>query len=144
MIKYLMPTAGFLASLVITPTVLAHGAVIDYRVSDKRVEIEATYDSGTPMANAQIAVYAPERPDKAWLTGTANRNGQFTFTPPAGQKGTWQVKVRQAGHGKILNIPMGEAISSSSQPISPVVRTVMAAVVIGGFVLTALFFSRKH
>ncbi|MEO0376006.1 MAG: carboxypeptidase regulatory-like domain-containing protein [Cyanobacteria bacterium P01_A01_bin.17] len=104
--KRLIPVLGILMGVWTGPAVFAHGAAVNYRITSKNVEIEAAFDTGEPMVNAQIAVYAPDQLSQPWLTGKADREGRFTFTPPADQTGTWQVKVRQAGHGKILNIPV--------------------------------------
>ncbi|MGF1604503.1 MAG: carboxypeptidase regulatory-like domain-containing protein [Thermosynechococcaceae cyanobacterium] len=120
---------------------------MNYRVTSKAVEIEAAFDTGEPMANAQVTIYAPDGSTQPWLTGKADSKGHFEFTPPADQVGTWQVKVRQAGHGKILNIPVGAEntadITVSSEPVSPMLRSLLGVVVIGGFVLTAILFSSR-
>jgi nickel transport protein len=138
---------GLLIGVWTTTSVLAHGAAVSYRVTSKAVEIEAAFDTGIPMANAQVVVYAPDQ-SKPWLTGKADSQGHFAFTPPADQAGTWQVTVRHAGHGKILNIPVGlesaAPPSGSSESISPLLRSLLGVVVVGGFVVTAILFSRKR
>ena len=133
--------------------VLAHGANIEYRQSSA-ITIQATYDDGTPMTEAQVVVYAPSDPTKPWLTGTTDKQGNFTFVPDtdAANAGNWDVKVRQAGHGRIVSIPVTDgqlsAIETSSpmaaetDGYSPMQKLVMAATGIWGFVGTALFFSR--
>ncbi|PZD74363.1 hypothetical protein C1752_01124 [Acaryochloris thomasi RCC1774] len=148
MSKRLVPVLGLLISVWTMPTVLAHGTAVNYRITPKAVEIEAAFDTGEPMANAQVTVYAPDGATQPWLTGKFDSKGHFAFTPPADQTGTWQVKVRQAGHGKILNIPIGaenaaETATVSSEPASPMVRSLLGVVVIGGFVLTAILFSSR-
>lgn len=135
--------------------VLAHGAQIGYSRT-QALEIQATYDDGTPMSNAQVVIYAPNDPSRPWLTGTTNQAGKFVFVPDGEQSGNWDVKVRQAGHGKIITIPENailasetetnnsqELASSNNAIYNPVQKIIMAAVGIWGFVGTALFFSRK-
>lgn len=148
MIKRLVPVLGLLVSAWTAPSVLAHGTAVNYRVTPKAVEIDAAFDTGAPMANAQITVYSPDGSTEPWLTGKADREGHFAFTLPPDQTGTWQVKVRQAGHGKILNIPVGTENAAveatvSSEPVSPMLRSLLGVVVVGGFVLTAILFSSR-
>ena len=76
----------------------AHGVKIEHRMTQV-VEIQATYDTGTPLKNAQVTVYAPENPTTPWKQGMTDEAGNFMFTPDAVQNGYWEVKVRQAGHG---------------------------------------------
>lgn len=126
---------------------LAHGANIE--VSQGQIQIQATYDGGDPMANAQVLVYSPENLEEPWTEGTTDDNGQFSFAPDLGQPGAWEVTVRQAGHGDIVTIPVGESASAAGAGagpalagLSPTQQWVTIGSVIWGFVGTALFFSR--
>lgn len=120
----------------------AHGAKISYTI-DLAINLVAEFDSGEPMANAQVTVYGPADPAAPWLTGETDDAGRFTFVPDPAQVGTWDVQVRTAGHGDIVHIPLGEgaALSGSTGYTTPQI-VLMAASVIWGFVGTALFFSR--
>ncbi|MGP1387179.1 MAG: carboxypeptidase regulatory-like domain-containing protein [Thainema sp.] len=131
----------------------AHGVVIDY-TPVSAVQLTATYDNGDPMAEAQVNVYAPENPAEAWLTGQTDERGQFIFTPDAAQAGNWEVQVRQAGHGDIVNIPVNTEADGSVQVTDAIAKrtsngystpqiVLMGAAGIWGFVGTALFFSRE-
>ncbi|MGI0487746.1 carboxypeptidase regulatory-like domain-containing protein [Pantanalinema rosaneae CENA516] len=127
---------------------IAHGVDMQYQTT-QAISVQAKYDTGTPFANAQVTVYAPNS-DAPWLKGTTDNNGNFTFTPDPSQPGTWQVKARLAGHGNVLNVPIGEAgISSTTQTATntngasgytPLQKGVMAASIIWGAMGTALFF----
>lgn len=145
---------------------IAHGANIQYK-STNALQINATYDSGQPMSNAQVTIYAPDDPATPWLTGTTDEKGGFIFVPDPTKTGNWEVKVRQAGHGDIISIPGaisgGNSPSSinqnepnaenqsetqnqqlvSSQNYTPMQKVLMIISVGWGFVGTALFFSRK-
>jgi nickel transport protein len=123
---------------------LAHGARVEYTIGTV-VEIEATYDSGEPMAGGQVTVYAPDDLTAPWLTGICDDEGRFSFAPDPGKPGTYDVQVRQAGHGDIVHIPISEgaAISGGSSFTVPQI-VLMAASVGWGFVGTALFFSRRR
>jgi nickel transport protein len=124
---------------------IAHGVKINYQ-STQALEVQANYDSGEPMANAQVTVYAPSS-SEPWLKGTTDDKGRFTFSPDATKSGNWEIKVRQAGHGGIVNIPVNEqgavSLQQGNAGNTPTQTAVMAASVIWGFVGTALFFARR-
>ena len=127
--------------------ILAHGAHIDYQQTSTIV-IQATYDDGTPMIEAQTIVYAPEDPTNPWLKGFTDELGRFVFTPDPKQTGNWEVKVRQSGHGNIVSISLTEGIVNSEQKAllggySLGQKWLMAIAIIWGFVGTAFYFARK-
>ncbi len=124
---------------------LAHGAKIEYTVN-MAIELVATYDNGEPMAGAQVVVYAPDDPSTPWLTGVCDDDGRFTFIPDTSRPGTWVVQVRQAGHGDMVHIPVGQdMVATSGVGGFGVLQIVlMSACVIWGFVGTALYFSRRR
>ena len=143
--KLLIVLFTFAIALDVTATASAHGAKIDYTIN-VAVEIRAAYDTGTPMAGGQVTVYAPDAPSTPWLEGVCDEDGRFTFTPDPAIPGTWDVQVRQAGHGDIIHIPVGEdaAMSGSSGGYSVSQIIVMAICVIWGIAGTALYFSRRR
>ena len=135
--------------------VIAHGANIDYRETSA-ITIQAKYDDGKPMANAQVVIYAPSDRSTPWLKGTTDKSGNFTFVPDASNSenhGDWDIKVRQSGHGDIISIPLKDSqladhpsdiqLSSTDNGYTPAQKVVMAAAGVWGFVGTALFFSRS-
>ena len=146
---------------VITQKVFAHGTMINYSPKES-IELEAKFDNGNPMKNAQVVIYTPNNPTTPWLTSTTDDYGKFVFTPDYTQQGNWTVKVRTAGHGSILNIPI-ESVPSESESSPPqnvassedklksethssptlLQKLMMAATGVWGFVGTALFFSRS-
>lgn len=144
----------FFTLLVLTAVpkqVLAHGANIDYRRTSA-ITIQAKYDDGTPMANAQVVIYAPSDRATPWLKGTTDNSGNFTFVPDtdAENVGNWDIKVRQSGHGDITSIPVSDRAEnavntqlSSSSGYTSAQKAVMAAAGVWGFMGTALFFSRS-
>ncbi len=120
----------------------AHGVDIAYRVRSA-VEITAVFDTGEPVAGGEVAVYAPGNPSAPWATGKCDGNGRFTFTPDPSRKGAWHVQVYQAGHGGVIDIPLGEGAAAGSSGSTPLQIILMAACVIWGLAGTALFFSRR-
>jgi nickel transport protein len=84
---------------------IAHGVLLEYEATSA-YEIMATYDSGQPMAAAQVAVFSPDNPSEPWMTGMTDTEGRFLFSPPS--PGNWEVQVRQAGHGDLVVVPVAE------------------------------------
>jgi len=123
----------------------AHGARIEY-TSSAVIEIIAMYDSGEPMGGAQVVVYAPDDPSTPWLTGTCDKEGRFTFSPDSSKPGTWDVQVRQAGHGDMVHISVGDGMAGSSGAggYSVAQIVLMSVCVIWGITGTALYLSRRR
>ena len=137
---------GFLVlGWVVPTTAYAHGVNIEY-TSDVDIEVIAKYDSGEPMAGAQVAVYAPDAPSTPWLTGVCDDEGRFSFTPDTSKPGTWDVQVRLAGHGGMIHIPIGEGTTPTGGigGYTHLQIGLMAACVVWGSVGTALYFSRRR
>ncbi len=137
--------AAIAASLITPRPGWGHGVQLEYQLVNQ-VQIQARYDSGTPMAQAQVLVYAPGTASSPWSRGTTDAQGRFSFSPDANQPGYWQVMVRQAGHGQSVTVPVGEgAAAPGTKPPTADLgqRWLPIAAVIWGFVGTALFFSRR-
>lgn len=145
--------------LALSSLALAHGVVISYEATENgEIELQAVFDTGEVMSEAQVSIFSPADPATPWLTGTADEAGRFTFTPD--QPGTWDVQFRKAGHGDIVHIIIEEVtqteVAQESQPRSQrlVVANsgsdglttpqilLMSGSVIWGFIGTALFFAR--
>ncbi|RZM81878.1 carboxypeptidase-like regulatory domain-containing protein [Leptolyngbya iicbica] len=124
---------------------IAHGAHIQARTATA-MEIQATYDSGEPLAEATVQVFAPDDPQTPVYTGLTDADGKFVFVPTA--PGNWEVSVRQAGHGDIAVVPVESegAIASTftnDAGLSLLQRGIVAGAVTWGCVGTALFFGRR-
>lgn len=145
----------FLSILSVHPWAIAHGVKITYQVTPA-LEIQAAYDNGEPMAHAQVSVYAPNNPSALWLSGTTDAAGRFIFMPNIALGRDWEIQVRQAGHGNIVTVPLGESFAtadttaktlsvlSGDSNYTPPQLFLMGAIGIWGFVGTALFFSRRR
>lgn len=121
----------------------AHGARIEYRVM-RVIEITALFDTGDPIQEGQVTVYAPDDPSTPWLSGATDEDGRFSFTPDPEMMGTWDVQVRQAGHGDIVHIPLeGGNLSSGGAGFTPLQIVLMSVCVLWGLAGTALYFSRS-
>lgn len=140
-------------SLILIPTlniVQAHGVNISYH-ADMTYRIEAKFDNGQPMVNGQVTIYAPDNPAVVWGEGFTNDEGVYLFTPDPKIAGDWTIKIRQAGHGSLITIPIGsdntfvggEGATSGSTGLSLLQKILMAACVVWGAVGTALYFKRR-
>jgi len=143
-LRFIITLTLLIFILAIPVKVYAHGAHIQYTSSG--IEITAKYDNGEPMSGAQIVIYTPDDLSNAWLTGTLDDGGKFTFNPDTSITGNWKVKVRLAGHGDIINIPVGiDGEGSGSDSSYSVLQIVLMSIcVIWGTIGTALFFVRRR
>jgi nickel transport protein len=142
--------------LVLAPTsAQAHGVTVEHTLEQTlTLSLAATYASGEPMAGAQVTVYAPDDPTTPWQTGTCDDAGRYQFAPDPALVGTWEIQVRQAGHGKTIYIEVGSntaapttaalLTSSSDLPYTPLQRVLMGGAVVWGCIGTALFFARRR
>ena len=136
---------GATLGILIEPAfVMAHGVQIQSKTTSA-VEIKAIYDSGDPMAGAQVRVFSPGDPSTPVFSGITDKHGHFSFVPD--NLGDWEVSVRQAGHGDIVVIPVTEAGVTTtgfteSGGLSALQRGVVAGAVTWGCVGTALYFRR--
>ena len=137
----------------------AHGSKITY-TQTSAIAIQASFEDGTPMKNAQAVVYSPQDPTTPWLTGTTDEKGQFTFVPDPSLLGNWDVKIRQSGHGDIISIPLVEGgiisgweeqpnisangVVSSNSELTSWQKLMMSITSVWGFIGTAFFFSRNQ
>lgn len=104
------------------PRTLAHGVEASFQ-SVEAISIVAHFDSGKPFSNGQVVVYAPNDPQNPYLQGVTDENGKFVFQPDRTITGSWTVRVRGAGHGTIINIPI-EATTATTDNIQEIEATI--------------------
>lgn len=126
----------------------AHGALIEYSTTTG-IALQARYDTGQPMSEARISVFAPDNPAKPWLTGNCDEEGRFSFIPDPALSGTWSIQARLAGHGAMVHIHLDQEESEQAlQSVAPGLNTgqrwLMAAAIIWGCIGTALYFSKRR
>ena len=124
----------------VVPAANAHGTAITYTAT---FTVQGTFDSGEPMANAEVSVFTPDDPENAWEQGLADDEGRYTFTTVSDKPGDWAVSYRSAGHGDIAYIPVGTGLATPGGLNSGLQRAVMAVAVIWGFIGTALYFQSR-
>ncbi|MGP9792085.1 carboxypeptidase-like regulatory domain-containing protein [Roseinatronobacter sp. NSM] len=132
------------AGLMAPQNAFAHGAVMTAETT-QAIRLQARYDTGEPMAQAQVIIYAPDTPSDIWGRGVTDRDGRFDFIPDD-IAGRWSVQVRQAGHGVMAHVEISDAapvmVAATAQD-TWLQRVVMIALVAWGAVGTALFAWRK-
>lgn len=135
-----------LIALVVVGTASAHGTDIVWQFDDGVVIIDAVFDSGEPMVNAQIVAYAPDNPSEPYFQGIADENGHIEFPIDPTVTGSWDISVRTAGHGEMLHVPVDSSATSLSgagnQGRSPTQTILLAGVVIVVLGGVALYFMR--
>lgn len=124
----------------------AHGT--EYELLDGgMVGVRASFDTGQPMADAPVLIFAPGE-SQARLTATTDNRGVVCFAPD--RAGIWVLQVRaQGGHGLRVNLEVDESMLAAATGrgtggFSTWQKLVMAACVVWGFVATALFLSRRR
>ncbi|MBE9061336.1 carboxypeptidase-like regulatory domain-containing protein [cf. Phormidesmis sp. LEGE 11477] len=141
-----------LSVLLKVPSAQAHGAVVE--VNPAAVEIEATFDTGEPMSDAQVLVYSPADLSTPVVSGQTDSEGRFFFSPDpsliaaGSESGRWEVTVRKAGHGQATSFELGNggvqtvATDGANGSLSRLglQQWISMAAIIWGFVGTALFF----
>lgn len=140
---------GTLVTAALSPqAAIAHGVDLVVEPAPS-LQVKAAYDSGEPMANAAVVIYAPDNPEEPWATGTTDEQGYFTFVPDADLAGNWDIQVRQAGHGDIVSVPVSADSDRLGGPVtaarlqSPLQKGLMIGSVFWGCLGTALFFSAR-
>ncbi|MCC5973316.1 MAG: carboxypeptidase regulatory-like domain-containing protein [Rubellimicrobium sp.] len=126
----------------------AHAALVTAEPVEA-LRITARYDTGEPMAGAQVTIYAPDDPATAWARGETDAGGRFDLVLPTEPEGAWAVQVRQAGHGAMIHVARGSAEGEAALVVTAgtavphlLQRAVMVALVLWGALGTALFFRR--
>lgn len=126
-----------------------HAALLDVNVVEA-VGIHAFYDTGEPMAEAQVSVFAPDDPTTPWRVGQTDATGRYVFAPDD-RAGRWAIQVRQAGHGAIGYVEMTPdteaavlVAGAATGGTTPLQRILMVACVLWGSIGTALYFQRSR
>ncbi len=138
---------AFLVAIFITSISEAHGTSIELTINEDRVEIHALFDTGEPMSNAQITVYAADNPQEAWLSGEADAEGRYSFAVDSSISGLWGISVRKASHGELLYFdvtPNGRITLDQATERTPLQTGLMAGGVLAVLGGIAWYFSRPR
>lgn len=112
-------------SMMIIPAASAHGVVITPTIDPATgaVTVRAAFDTGEALDEAQVAVFAPSDLITPWLTGVTDADGVFTFDPDYSIEGTWDIQVRKAGHGGLVNVALDSSMAPAENPAAAVSAT---------------------
>jgi nickel transport protein len=120
-----------------TGTASAHGIKIEYSLSPVmavKIELAAASDTGEPLANAGVSIYAPSGSGEPWQQRETGPDGRFRFLPDVRQPGLWTVTVMQDERRADLRIPLefsaGEAGIVSAEGIEIAARGLAVQVTI--------------
>lgn len=135
-----------LAAALVPVRGLAHAAFLEAEAV-QAIRLTARYDTGEPMADARVVVFAPDAPATPHATGRTDARGVYLLVPGP-QPGRWTVQVRQDGHGAIIHVDTGAGapmvVATGAGAPDRVQRAVMVALVVWGALGTALYFRRRR
>lgn len=97
-----------------TVPILAHGVRINHTIdaTTGAITITAAFDTGEVLDEAAVVIFAPNDLINPWGTGVMDGIGSYTFTPDYTIEGYWDIQIRKAGHGGLINI----AITADMMP----------------------------
>ncbi len=81
-----------------------------------RVNVQFATADGKPLADAEVRVFAPGRPDQPALTGRTDSRGRFEFA--ADEDGFWSAEARTGGEIARVMIRVGGK-QQDEKPLSP-------------------------
>lgn len=128
--------------LVIAPSLplWSHGSTYIEEKSNNILGVRAFYDSGEPIAQARVLVFAPDE-SEPWLETVTDPQGGVAFIPD--KKGEWVLQIRaDGGHG--LRINLNSETTGTSSKTSLVRKIAGSLLVIWGTIGTVLFFQRRR
>jgi len=79
------------------------------------VTVQFATADGKPMADAEVKIFAPGKPDRPALIGRTDKTGKFEF--PADRDGFWSAEAHTGSEVDRIMIRVGGA--GSSKPPSP-------------------------
>ena len=83
---------AFLAALVLLLALTPRPAAALDLFARHQVSVEFATADGKPLADAEVRVFAPGKPNVAVLTGRTDKAGKFAF--PADEDGFWTAEAR--------------------------------------------------
>jgi nickel transport protein len=134
------------AAVFMTPrSAFSHGTDFEILRSDS-IRIRASFDTGEPMALANVLVFRPGL-RAASDTLRTDADGVFAFSPDCAGVWTFQVRDR-SGHGMRINLEINEDLQTGPPRTNAGGGTypqklIMAACVVWGLLGTALYFKKR-
>lgn len=85
--------------------------------AEHQVTVQFATQDGKPLANAEVRVFAPGRPDRPAITGHTDSQGKFEFA--ADSDGFWSAEARSGGEIDRVTVRVGAEPQRQQQPLSP-------------------------
>ena len=122
----------------------AHG--VKYSVShEKAVVLQALFDTGEPMAYAQVRIFSPDDSEIEYQNGRTDRGGRFAFFPDT--EGEWTVRTDDGtGHGFTAVIDVDEIKETPiiEGGLTRFQKLIAAAAIAWGFLGFAFYFKARR
>lgn len=89
---------------------LAHSVWTDFQIQAEQLQLTSLFSTDEPFQGAPVRVYAPNNPDRPWMEGKTDDQGNFLFKPDPNLVGDWQVRIGDRGdHADILTVPVTQS-----------------------------------
>lgn len=107
--------AALVPGLVVVALWASPAAAVDL-FARHHVSVQFATADGTPLADAEVRVFAPGQPNRPALTGRTDSNGKFEF--PASEDGFWTAEARSGSEIARATVRVGGA-GQNEEPPSP-------------------------
>jgi len=108
---------AFLAAVVLIAALMPGPAGALDLFARHQVSVEFASADGKPLADAEVLVFAPGKPNIPVLTGRTDKEGKFEF--PAEEDGFWTAEARAGSEIARATVRVGTP-GRESEPLSPV------------------------
>src|SRR4051794_21259081 len=106
---------AFLAVLLVVAVLPAPAVALDL-FARHQVSVEFATADGKKLADAEVRVFAPGKPNVPALTGRTDKEGKFEF--PADEDGFWIAEARAGDEIARVTVRVGKP-GQQSEPLSP-------------------------
>ena len=108
---------AFLAAVVLIAALMPGPAAALDLFARHQVSVEFASADGKPLADAEVLVFAPGKPNIPVLTGRTDKEGKFAF--PADEDGFWTAEARAGSEIARATVRVGTP-GQQHEPLSPV------------------------
>ena len=106
---------AFLAAILLLAAITEPAVALDL-FARHQVSVEFATADGKPLADAEVRVFAPGKPNAPVLTGRTDREGKFEF--PADEDGFWTAEARAGNEIARATVRVGKP-GQQSEALSP-------------------------
>jgi hypothetical protein len=106
-----------LAVVVLISLVTAWPAAAFNLFAMQTVDVQFATPDGKPMANAEVQVFSPDRPNKVAVTGRTDKDGKFSFETD--REGLWTAEAHTATEVARATVRVGDTDTKQGFAQSP-------------------------